>query len=105
MDFIPEIEDSELAGQLRRLMAASNFAKALCRQHPATLSGLLASGDLQRSYPVDHFVEAIRQGLLGCDSGDELSVRLRRFRQREMLRIVWRDFNRLVPTMETTRDT
>jgi len=105
MDFLPEIEDSELAGQLRRLMAASNFAKALCRQHPATLSDLLASGDLQRSYPADHFVEALRQGLLGCDSGDELSVRLRRFRQREMLRIVWRDFNRLVPTMETTRDT
>jgi glutamate-ammonia-ligase adenylyltransferase len=29
---------------------------------------------------------------------------LRRFRQRQMLRIIWRDLNRLVPTVETMRD-
>ena len=30
---------------------------------------------------------------------------LRRFRQRHMLRIVWRDFCRLADTLETVRDT
>jgi glutamate-ammonia-ligase adenylyltransferase len=35
---------------------------------------------------------------------DEPGVVLRRFRQRQMLRIIWRDLNRLAPTLETTRD-
>lgn len=105
MELLPEIDDRELAGQLQRLLAASKFASALGQQHPDTMSELVASGDLKRRYSEDHLVKVLQQRLLGCDSGDELAIRLRRFRQREMLRIVWRDFNRLVATMETTRDT
>jgi len=105
MEFLPSLDDAALAGQLQRVIDASKFAVALCRQHPDTLEDLLESGDLQRSYDEKTLAEALRQELQDCDNGDELTLRLRRFRQREMLRILWRDFNRLAATMETTRDT
>jgi glutamate-ammonia-ligase adenylyltransferase len=105
MDALPEIADKKLAAQLQRLLAASNFAKALCRQHPDMLSELVSSGDLQLDYSDNRLVDSLQQCLLGCESAEALATSLRRFRQREMLRIVWRDFNRLVTTMDTMRDT
>ena len=94
-----------MAAQLQRLVGASKFAVALCRQHPQLLPGLLDSGDLHRSYAEETLVASLDGQLKDCDTGEELSLRLRRFRQREILRILWRDCNRLAATMETTRDT
>jgi len=105
VDFPPHLDDPLLSGQLQRLLGASRFATGLCRTQPELLRELLASGDLQRSYGEDEPAASLTGLLRDCASGDELNRRLRQFRQREMLRIVWRDFNRLAPTLETTRDT
>jgi glutamate-ammonia-ligase adenylyltransferase len=105
MDFLPVINDPVVAAQLQRVTGASKFVVNLARQHPELLPELIASGDLQRSYPADSYLLALDSRLQECADGDELSRRLRRFRQREMLRIVWRDFNRLAPTTETIKDT
>ena len=91
--------------QKARVIAASKFARENFERYPELLGELIESGDLERSYPEDHYSVFLLELLAGCDDGDELARRLRRFRRREMLRILWRDFNRLVPTMETTRDT
>jgi len=105
MEFLPAVEDTAVAAQLQRLIGASKFALALCRQHPQLLPELLDSGDLHRSYPEATLAAILDRQMDGCETGEELSLRLRRVRQREMLRILWRDCNRLAPTMETTRDT
>ena len=93
-----------LEAQKDRVFAASKFARDSFKRQPELLDELIASGDLERSYPDDYYSTSLSERLSGCDDGEELAGRLRRFRRREMLRILWRDFNRLVPTMETTGD-
>jgi glutamate-ammonia-ligase adenylyltransferase len=91
-----------LQRQLARLLACSRFAAEALRRRPWLLEQLLVSGVLARP---------LHQGELESELGDllagasqDLDVTLRRFRQRHMLRIVWRDLNRAAPTLETTRD-
>jgi len=105
MDELPTLEDPVLAGQLRRVASASQYFVRIARQHPETLAGLLDDGDLRRVYAEGDMPRALAASLEGCDDNDDFDRRLRRFRQREMLRILWRDFNRVADTMETTRDT
>ena len=95
----------DLAAQQARLFAASRFATQTCERFPELLTELKSSGDLNRSYGELEIRRALTSALVDCQDGDGLSQRLRRFRRREMLRILWRDFNRLAPTTETTRDT
>lgn len=95
----------DLAAQQTRLFTASQFARQVCERHPDVLDALKSSGDLSRSYADHELSEILSATLAACGDGEALSRELRRFRRREMLRILWRDFNRLAPTMETTRDT
>ena len=94
-----------LDAQQSRLFAASRYAAVTCQRHPEVLGELRDSGDLERAYPDDHLTRSLAARLEGVEDGDSLNRELRRFRRREMLRILWRDFNRLAPTLETTRDT
>ena len=94
-----------LDDQQARLERASRFARDNFTRHPELLAELRASGDLLRSYDESELATALAGRLAGCESAEELSRELRLFRRREMLRILWRDFNRSAPTMETTRDT
>lgn len=93
--------DAVFGPQLARLLACSRFAADTLSRRPWLLVALAASGDLGRS---------LRRGELLAALGDQLtvdadaSVVLRRFRQRQQLRIIWRDLNRLAPTTETMRD-
>ena len=92
-----------LAQQLPRVLACSPFVAEQARRKPALLLELALSGDLQRSLPETEFRSALDE-LLDTDEAQLESV-LRCYRQRHMLRIVWRDFCRLADTLETVRDT
>jgi glutamate-ammonia-ligase adenylyltransferase len=94
-----------LAEQQARLERASRFARENFTRHPELLAELRDSGDLERSYDEGNIAAALAKRLSVCESADDLSRELRCFRRREMLRILWRDFNRLALTMETTLDT
>ena len=89
--------------QLPRVLACSPFVAELCRRKPALLLELAQSGDLQRSLPETEFRESLHTQLL--DRGGRAGAGAALFRQRHMLRIVWRDFCRLADTLETVRDT
>ncbi|RLA48263.1 MAG: bifunctional [glutamate--ammonia ligase]-adenylyl-L-tyrosine phosphorylase/[glutamate--ammonia-ligase] adenylyltransferase, partial [Gammaproteobacteria bacterium] len=91
------------AAQLPRVLACSPFVADLARRQPELLLDLVRSGQLQESIAEPEFRYEL-QRLLG-EEGAELSSILRRNRQRQMLRIVWRDFCRLADTLETVRDT
>ena len=92
-----------VASQLSRVLACSPFVAELCRRQPALLLDLLGTGELQESLPETAF-RARLQRQLSAEAA-EPPVVLRRFRQRHMLRIIWRDFCRLADTRETVRDT
>ncbi|MEJ2530357.1 MAG: bifunctional [glutamate--ammonia ligase]-adenylyl-L-tyrosine phosphorylase/[glutamate--ammonia-ligase] adenylyltransferase [Halioglobus sp.] len=95
--------DGAVAKQLARVLACSPFVAELARRKPAMLLDLLQGGQLQRSLDEAAFRTGLREMLAA--EGAELAAVLRHYRQRHMLRIVWRDFCRLADTLETVRDT
>ena len=106
MNSLPPIEISNAGTrrQFDRVMAASRYASQLCRQTPQLVQALIESGDLEISYAEDWYQWELHTRLQGCVDRPGLHKELRQLRQREWLRIVWRDFCRLADTMETTRD-
>jgi glutamate-ammonia-ligase adenylyltransferase len=98
-----QLQDPATAARLSRVLACSPFVADLARRKPQLLLDSLRSGELQVALPESTFRREL-QALL-ADEGAELELVLRRFRQRHMLRIVWRDFCRLADTLETVRDT
>jgi len=87
---------AELAEESRTVLACSDFVARTAQRAPAVFDDLLHSGDLQRAYPPGTF-RAIVQTCLPPAADDfqnveeMLGVALRKVRQREMLRIAWRD--------------
>jgi glutamate-ammonia-ligase adenylyltransferase len=84
--------------RLDHLRACSPFAAMLIERHPNWLSGLQDDGRLDKaSGPSREVLET-----LVSDVG--LDAALRQFRNREMLRIIWRDLNGVSGLEETMSD-
>ena len=89
---------------LRRVGAASDFVVQQGLRDPQMLLDLAASGELERSLGSGEMRQQLRDWLAECVDEDELSRRLRRFRNRQQLRIIWRDISRQADLIETCRD-
>jgi len=94
----------ELARELPGVWAASEFVARSCLREPALLPSLVESGELQRPLQAGEMAAALRDHLQGVADEAELGRRLRRFRRRQMVRIVWRDLARRAPLAETLED-
>ena len=94
-----ELGEPVHAAQCARVLACSTFVADVARRKPALLLELLRSGELQDSLSSDSWQRELAARLGEPDA--ELGVVLRRFRQRHMVRIIWRDFCRLADTLET----
>jgi glutamate-ammonia-ligase adenylyltransferase len=88
---------------LARAWVGSRFVVESCLRDPGLLLELMRSGDLYRVYPEEHYLEELGRRVGAVTDEDELLKVLRQHRQREMVRLVWRDFARLADTAETTR--
>jgi glutamate-ammonia-ligase adenylyltransferase len=89
---------------LAGVVACSEFVLHWCRRRPEWLAGLVTSGDLSRAYTNDEIQAELCQRLNGVVDEKQLTSRLRQFRQREMLRIIWRDLAGWSDLEETMRD-
>ena len=89
---------------LDRLCAASDFVAEQISRDPAMLLALAEGGELEQSYTPGEMRSRLAAWLDGCDSEDELASRLRRFRNRQQVRIIWRDMTRQANLVETCRD-
>ena len=104
--------DGTLLGELCRVWACSEFVAQRCVSRPALLLDLIASGDLQRRYhpvndsgnPSGDMAAHVQQALQAVTDADALGDSLRRLRQREMVRIAWRDIANLADLNETMAD-
>ena len=94
---------TDLARECGRALACSRYVAEQARRNPATFSALLNSGDLAHSLTAKQYAQRLAEAL-DEPTADPMAV-LRRFRNREMLRIVWRDFCRSADTRETIADT
>ena len=97
-------KDAVFAEQFALVWGCSDFVAEQCSANPALFQGLVESGDLARSYSDDTYLQRLQQPLIQIETEEQLSQQLRVFRRREMIRIVWRDFTRSGPMLETTRD-
>lgn len=76
----------------------SPFLKQLVSRHPQWLEALQASGRLENPIPPD------ADQLRACIKKAGLDPALRQFRNREMMRLIWRDLNELAPVDEILID-
>ncbi len=92
------------AEHLQLLWGCSDYVGQQCQLHAGEFQELVESGDLQRSYSADDYLIRIQQRLPDDCSEEQLCQQLRLFRRRELIRIIWRDFSRQAPLLETTAD-
>lgn len=90
--------------RLEPIWAASDFAAQLCLRQPELIAALHGEGLLERRYQGGELAAGLAAALAGVADEADLERRLRRFRQREMLRIVWRDLGGLAGLDETLED-
>jgi [glutamine synthetase] adenylyltransferase / [glutamine synthetase]-adenylyl-L-tyrosine phosphorylase len=86
-------QDTTFTESLNRVLVFSPFAAQAFIQDPVLLVELWASGDLTRSYQNDFFRQNLSERLTGVSDEDQLMHRMRVFRRREILRIIWRDLS------------
>ncbi len=84
-------DDSVPVHDARRAFLFSDFISGNCTRRPALLADLVHSGDLRRTYTAAHLADRLKATLAGVTDESDLIARLRRFRNREMVRIAWRD--------------
>jgi glutamate-ammonia-ligase adenylyltransferase len=101
---LPDDWSGERAEALRRVCALSDFVHEQLVRDPELLPALTASGDLQRRLQGGELRAQLQAALADCADEDELGRRLRRFRNRQQVRIVWRDLTRQADLGETCRD-
>jgi glutamate-ammonia-ligase adenylyltransferase len=93
-----------LTGELQRTLIGSDFVAEQLQRHPGWLAQLIRSGDLQQAYGETEYAERLQALLTPIEDEKELHRQLRLFRQREMIRLIWRDLNRLSDMRGTTRE-
>ncbi len=88
----------------QRVWESSEFVALSCVRQPEIFAELLESGDLDRPFPADILTRQLEKVLDGIAESGALSRQLRRFRRRQMIRIIWRDIGLQVPLEETLSD-
>ena len=84
-------DDDAFASARARVWEASEFVALTCARYPETLAELIASGELRSRVREQRVADRLRGILAEVGDDEALQRQLRRFRRREMLRIVFRD--------------
>lgn len=101
---LPAAWPAERTEALRRSCALSDFVHEQAVRDSQLLAELGASGDLERRFAAGELRGQLQALLADCADEDELGRRLRRFRNRQQVRIILRDLNRQASLAETCGD-
>ncbi len=88
----------------QKVLSCSQFVADYCQRNPEALKDLVKSGDLESSITCKKYTSGLKKVLKGIEEEDDLMPALRRFRNREMVRIAWRDIAGLAELEETMSD-
>ncbi|GGK63666.1 bifunctional [glutamate--ammonia ligase]-adenylyl-L-tyrosine phosphorylase/[glutamate--ammonia-ligase] adenylyltransferase [Amphritea balenae] len=89
---------------LIRVLTGSDYVAEQLKRNAGLLADLQATNDLYRTYDTGEYAQQLAQKLSVADSEMLLHMLLRKFRQREMVRIIWRDLTRISDMRATTAD-
>jgi len=92
------------AEQRDTVFSASEFATQLLLRDTDALLEMWAAGDFERRYQSGEMAEKLRELLAGIEDEEVLERVLRQFRNRQMVRIIWRDLCGLAELAETLED-
>lgn len=90
--------------QLQRVLAASDFVAEQVRRNPAVIIKLQASGELDVAMSTVEITERVAKAVAKCTTEDELLTALRKERNRQQVRIIWRDLTRQADLLITCKD-
>jgi len=99
---LPLPDEPTFYEELARVWAGSGYVATQCARAPEMLLELVDSGDLQRAYADDEYARRLSEQLAGVTTDVQLAETLRRFRNREMVRIAWRDLTGRAELREVT---
>lgn len=89
---------------LLQVVVGSDFVVDQLVKYPQMLSELIEDGVLGRAYQSDEYVKRLAVTIAKIDSEAAMMSLLRRFRQKEMVRLIWRDLTRKAAMVDTTRE-
>jgi len=87
-----------------QVLFGSDYVSQWGQRNPDRAEALIASGDLQQVYDEQGFQTRLAEMLLDVEDEKALHRQLRYFRQREMVRIIWRDLAGWADLAETVRE-
>ena len=96
--------EDDFSFHLKKCWSCSEFVAMWCSKNPVMLKELIDSGDLYKSYKQSYMNDQLSKKLRNAITEDDLFKILRQFRNREVVRVVWRDFNKEADLEETTAD-
>lgn len=85
------ISNAQARPELFAVWGASDFVAAWCIRQPRAFAELLGSGDLDRAMPESWYRQCLQPLVIACNDSTALNTTLRQFRQRQMVRLAWRD--------------
>jgi glutamine synthetase adenylyltransferase len=101
-EFLEQLAAARQEQYLAHVLATSQFVVDQLERHLPQLVELVdATWFLERSWRVDDWYQALARAADEADSEAALMKSLREFRNREMLRIIWRDFSRQADLEQT----
>ena len=101
---LPVPADQAFNDARARVWDGSEFVALTCARDPQSFASLLETDALNRSFADNAMAEQLREALAGVADEEALQRVLRRFRRRQMLRIVFRDLAGWADLNETLED-
>jgi len=98
------IAETELMQSAQSVLAGSDYITQWGLRYPVRAEHLIQSGDIQRQYEIYVYQQQLAVCLKEVQDETALQQQLRYFRQREMVRIIWRDLACWADLAETMRD-
>ena len=95
---------AEVLAQLPYVWICSDFVAQACLREPQLLAEFQANNSLFQQYSPSAYMQSLSEQLAGIKDEADLKSRLRRYRRREMVRILWRDLAGSADLAETLRD-
>ena len=86
-----------------RAVGNSEFVQQQLEKNPELMACMI-DGTINAPRNFEHYLSDCTKRLQNCDSPEELNQALRQLRNTAMTGIIWRDFNRLVDTLQTTQE-
>ena len=96
--------DKILEGSAKQVLGGSEYANEWGQRYEERAEELISSGDIHLIYDCDAYQQRLNSRLVSVSNDVMLKQQLRYFRQREMVRIIWRDLAGWADLSETTRD-